>query len=132
MGACFDAFPRTPLRDGFEMSATGSTGQFRRTHGQSPRVLKVGIASDAFRLGHVDGAWRIAERQWFRVRDVVTVRIRGPVAGDAVVTCVIPGHEQKGEELVADELRLDESPPLAFELSGNCGYAAPFEYVSAP
>ena len=49
-------------------------------------------------------------RGWFRVRDVVTVRIRGPVEGDAVVTCVIPGHEREGEELVADELRVTAEP----------------------
>jgi hypothetical protein len=68
-------------------------------------------------------------RQWFRVRDAVSVRIRGPVAGDARVTCVIPGHEQPGEEVVAEELKVDEGP-LRFEYRGNCGYAADFEYRS--
>ena len=29
---------------------------------------------------------------------------RPPTAGDEIVTCVIPGHERAGEELVADEL----------------------------
>jgi hypothetical protein len=43
------------------------------------------------------------------------------------VTCVIPGHEESGEELVADELRVEDGP-LRFELSGNCGYAARFDY----
>jgi hypothetical protein len=40
---------------------------------------------------------------------------------------VIPGHEQAGEELVADELRVSDGP-LQFELHGNCGYAARFDY----
>jgi hypothetical protein len=41
---------------------------------------------------------------------------------------VIPGHEQRGEELVADELRVDDGA-LRFELRGNCGYSAPFAYA---
>jgi hypothetical protein len=66
-------------------------------------------------------------RQWFRVRDALSVRIRGPVAGDAMVTCVIPGHEQRGEELVAEHIRVDDAS-LRFEYEGNCGYAASFDY----
>jgi hypothetical protein len=69
-------------------------------------------------------------RQWFRVRDEVSVRIRGPVADDATVTCVIPGHEQAGEEVIAEELKVDAGP-LSFELNGVCGYAARFDYRSA-
>jgi hypothetical protein len=40
---------------------------------------------------------------------------------------VIPGHDQPGEELVADELRVDDET-LGFEYQGNCGYAARFDY----
>jgi hypothetical protein len=67
-------------------------------------------------------------RQWLRIRDHVTVRIRDAWAGSEAVTCVIPGHEQAGEELVADELFVDDGP-LRFAFSGNCGYAAPFDYA---
>ncbi|HZO96671.1 MAG TPA: DUF1326 domain-containing protein [Gaiellaceae bacterium] len=66
-------------------------------------------------------------RQWLRIRDRVTVRIRDRYAGPETVTCVIPGHEQQGEELVADELRVDDGP-LRFELEATCGFAAPFDY----
>jgi len=66
-------------------------------------------------------------RQWFRVRDALSVRIRGPVDDLATVTCVIPGHEQAGEELVAEHLKV-EDPSLRFEYEGNCGYAARFDY----
>jgi hypothetical protein len=45
----------------------------------------------------------------------------------ATVTCVIPGHEQAGEELVAEHLRVDDGA-LRFEYEGNCGYAARFDY----
>jgi hypothetical protein len=66
-------------------------------------------------------------RQWLRIREHVTVRIRDRFAGDEAVTCVIPGHDRDGEELVAQELRVDDGP-LAFDYSGTCGYAATFAY----
>jgi hypothetical protein len=40
---------------------------------------------------------------------------------------VIPGYDRNGEELVADELRVDDGP-LAFDYSGTCGYGATFAY----
>jgi hypothetical protein len=58
----------------------------------------------------------------------VSVRIRDAYAGPETVSCVIPGHEQSGEELIADELRVDDGP-LRFELRGNCKYAASFNYA---
>jgi hypothetical protein len=66
-------------------------------------------------------------RQWLRIRDHVTVRIRDRYAGEEAVTCVIPGHDRNGEELVADELRVDDGP-LAFDFSGVCGYGSTFDY----
>jgi hypothetical protein len=55
------------------------------------------------------------------------VRIRDCYHGQEAVTCVIPGHDRDGEELVADEIRVDDGP-LAFEYTGTCGYAATFSY----
>jgi hypothetical protein len=66
-------------------------------------------------------------RQWLRIRDRVSVRIRDRHAGGETVTCVIPGHEQSGEELVADELRVEDGA-LAFRYSGVCGYGSSFDY----
>ena len=66
-------------------------------------------------------------RQWLRVRDHVTVRIRDRFADTAVVSCVIPGHDRDGEELVTDDLRVDDDG-LSFEVSGVCGYASTFSY----
>ena len=57
----------------------------------------------------------------------VTVRIRDRYAGEEAVTCVIPGHDRDGEELVAAEVRVDDGP-LGFDLEGTCGYAATFSY----
>ena len=67
-------------------------------------------------------------RQLLRIRDHVSVRIRDAYPGSETVSCVIPGHEESGEELIADELRVDDGP-LRFEFSGNCGYAARFDYA---
>jgi hypothetical protein len=94
-------------------------------------------------LEHFPWAWKASEligvrrvgieldhtrrRQRLRVRDRVTVRIRDRYSGEEAVTCVIPGHDRDGEELVADELRVDDGP-LAFDYSGTCGYAATFAY----
>jgi len=66
-------------------------------------------------------------RQWLRVRDLVTVRIRDAWAGPETVTCVIPGHHQSGGELVADDLVVTDGL-LGFEFHGNCGYATRFDY----
>ena len=67
-------------------------------------------------------------RQRLRIRDHVSVRIRDRFAGDETVTCVIPGHERAGEELVTDELIVEDGP-LAFSYRGVCGYGATFDYA---
>jgi hypothetical protein len=70
---------------------------------------------------------RTRRRQWLRICDHVTVQIRDRYAGKEAVTCVIPGHDREGEELVADELAVDDGP-LSFAYRGTCGYAASFAY----
>jgi hypothetical protein len=67
-------------------------------------------------------------RQLLRVRHHLSVRIRDRYQGDQTVTCLIPGHERSGEELVADELVVDDGP-LAFRYHGTCGYGSNFEYA---
>jgi hypothetical protein len=67
---------------------------------------------------------------WFRAGEHVTMRVRGPVADQEPVTCVIPGHHRRGSELYADVLRVEEGP-LSFEVSGKCAYGSTFEYSSA-
>jgi hypothetical protein len=68
-------------------------------------------------------------RGWIRVKDVVSVRISGPYSGDETVTCGIPGHDRSGEEVIAEELRVDDED-LRFEFSGVCGFEADFDYRS--
>jgi len=100
-----------------------------------------GLGGDA--LNHFPWAWKHAtclavrpveievshepRRQWLRIRDHVSVRIRDRYAGPETVTCVIPGHERSGEELVADELHVTDGL-LQFEYHGNCGYSGTFDY----
>lgn len=66
-------------------------------------------------------------RQFIRIRDRVSVRIRDRFAEQATVTCVIPGHDRSGEELVADELHVSDGP-LEFAFHDVCGYGATFDY----
>ncbi|MFL5941838.1 MAG: DUF1326 domain-containing protein [Gaiellaceae bacterium] len=79
-------------------------------------VRRVGIELDHTR-----------RRQRLRIRDHVTVRIRGRYAGQEAVTCAIPGHDREGEELVAEELAVEDGR-LSFVYRGTCGYAASFAY----
>ena len=67
-------------------------------------------------------------RQWLRIRDRVSVRIRDRYDGRETVTCVIPGHQRPGEELIADEL-LVEDGRLVFNYRGVCGYSSTFDYA---
>lgn len=67
-------------------------------------------------------------RERLRVHDHVRVAIRDRYPGEETVTCVIPGHERQGEELVADEL-LVEDGPLSISYRGTCGYGSSFDYA---
>ncbi len=95
-------------------------------------------------LKHFPWAWKASEllavrpvridveharrRQRLRIRDFVRVEIQGAYDGSETVTCVIPGHERSGEELVASELIVDD-PLLSFGFRGVCGYASTFAYA---
>jgi len=118
-----DARGEPAQRDALEAIYTGRLGGEALTHfpwawKESERVA---VRPVEIEVSHAP------RRQWLRIRDRVTVRIRDAWAGPETVTCVIPGHDRGGEELVAHELRVDDGP-LRFEFSGNCGYAARFDY----
>jgi hypothetical protein len=81
----------------------------------------VGIEAATIEIDHTPG------RGWFRVGKSVSVRVSKPYEGGESVTCVIPGHERDGRELVVEELRV-ESGPLGFEYAGVCAYESTFEY----
>jgi hypothetical protein len=58
------------------------------------------------------------------------VRVGEPVRDQEPVTCVIPGHDRPGHELVAEELEADAAP-LEFRFEGRCAYWSTFDYASA-
>ncbi len=80
----------------------------------------------------VEPAWieidHTAGRGWFRVGENVSVRVARPYEGVSTVTCVIPGHERSGRELVVDELRVD-AKPFEFAYEGVCAYESTFDYA---
>jgi hypothetical protein len=105
-------------------------------------IFTGGLGGDAER--HFPWAWKESElvavrameidvdhtqrRQRLRIRDHVSVRIRDRYDGEETVTCVIPGHDRTGEELIADQLVVEDAP-LAFNYRGVCGYGSTFEYA---
>jgi hypothetical protein len=68
-------------------------------------------------------------RGWFRVGGEVTLRVGDAVADQEPVTCVIPGHDRSGTELLAEVLHVEEGP-LSFEVRGRCAYQSTFAYSS--
>ena len=70
-----------------------------------------------------------ARRRWFRAGEYVSVRVGDPVADQAPVTCVIPGHHRDGTEHVGELLRVSDGS-LAFEVDGRCAYQSTFDYSS--
>jgi hypothetical protein len=59
---------------------------------------------------------------------MVRVRIRDRYDSQETVTCVIPGHDRDGEELVTEELVVDDAA-LNFTYRGVCGYGSTFDYA---
>jgi hypothetical protein len=67
-------------------------------------------------------------REWLKIRDRVSVRIRDRYPGDEIVSCGIPGHQRRGEELITDELVVEDQA-LQFAFTGTCGYGTTFDYA---
>lgn len=113
-------------RDALEAIFTGRLGGDAETH--FPWVWKsselIAVRPVEIEVDHT------RQRQLLRIRDHVTVRIRDRYQGPETVTCVIPGHDRTGEELVAEEL-LVEDGPLEFSYRDVCGYASSFDYAGA-
>jgi hypothetical protein len=111
-------------RAGLEAIFTGRLGGDAANH--FPWAWKeselVAVRSAAIEVEHT------RRRQWLRIRDHVGMRIRRRYAGTEKVTCVIPGHDRSGEELVADELFVQDGP-LRFSFRGRCGYGSGFDYA---
>jgi hypothetical protein len=64
-----------------------------------------------------------------RVEDRAKIRATRRFETDADVRCVIPGYEESGHELYADELAVHDEP-FDYVLTGNCAYRSVFHYSS--
>jgi hypothetical protein len=133
-----DDEPGSPWTWVLYLDARGSGEQLAALEG----IFTGRLGGDAER--HFPWAWKASElvavrsveidvdhtrrRQRLRIRNHVSVRIRDRYHGNETVTCVIPGHERAGEELVADELVVDDGP-LDFTYHGVCGYGTTFDYA---
>jgi hypothetical protein len=64
-----------------------------------------------------------------RVKDRATIRAARRVETEDDVRCVIPGYEEAGYELYADELAVHDEP-FDYALTGTCAYRSVFHYSS--
>jgi len=58
----------------------------------------------------------------------IRLRATTPVVTTASVSCIVPGHDRPGTELVNDEVLVKE-PPFDFELHGTCAFTRDFDYT---
>jgi hypothetical protein len=112
---------RAAIEDIF-LGRLGGTPEVQFPWVWKPSTL-LGVRHAAIELDHRPG------RGWFRAGGEVSVRVRAPAAEQQTVTCVIPGHDRPGREIVAERLSVADGP-LEFEFTGRCGYEATFEYSS--
>jgi len=110
---------RAALADVFLGRAGGTP-----TRNYTPAIKEIyGVQPAAIEVMHSKGGQRI------QAGDAVTVVARQPFASEASISCGIPGHDQPGEELVHETLRVEDGP-LHFQYSGRCGFASNFDYRS--
>ncbi len=81
------------------------------------------VRSARIELDHTPGRERARAGMWVRFSAVT------PVLSDAPVTCGIPGHDQPGQEVVAEALVVDDAP-FRWQYRGRCGFASDFDYAS--
>ena len=108
--------------EGIFLGRLGGTPELQFPWVWKPSTL-LGVRQVAIEIDHTPG------RGWFRAGGHVSVRVREPLERQEPVTCVIPGHDRSGREVVADLLSVEDGP-LEFELKGKCGYEASFDYSS--
>src|SRR6185437_6563950 len=74
---------------------------------------RLAIVPSRIEIDHTPG------KGWFRAGGSVDVRIAGPYPEQPTVTCVIPGHDRSGREVVAEQVRADDEY-FQFAFSGRC------------
>ena len=80
------------------------------------------VVPSRIEIDHTPGRGR------FRAGGAVEVRIRGPYGTQSPVSCIIPGHDRSGREVVAELLDAHDKH-FEFRYEGRCGYEATFDYA---
>jgi len=62
-----------------------------------------------------------------RVGDAIRLRATTAFETDSTVSCIVPGHERPGTELVTDEVVVSDDR-FDFELHGTCAFTREFDY----
>jgi hypothetical protein len=62
------------------------------------------------------------------VGEAIRLRATTPFETDSRVSCIVPGHDRPGTELINDEVVVDDSP-FEFELHGTCAFTRDFDYT---
>jgi Protein of unknown function (DUF1326) len=62
-----------------------------------------------------------------RVGEAIRLHATRAFETDSSVSCVVPGHDRPGTELINDEVVVDD-PPFEFALYGTCAFTREFEY----
>jgi hypothetical protein len=112
-----DAPRRAALRDIF-LGGAGGDRILRLPWVRKPRIL---LDVRPARIAFADEGVRVEDRAMIRATRVVE--------GQDDVRCGIPGYEETGVELYADELFVHDAP-FDYALSGNCAYRTVFHYAS--
>ena len=62
-----------------------------------------------------------------RVGDEIVLRAETPVETKSTVSCIVPGHDEPGTELINEEVKVRDGL-FEFELHGTCAFTRHFEY----
>ena len=62
-----------------------------------------------------------------RVGDAIRLRASTPFETASTVSCIVPGHDRPGTELINDEVVVND-PPFEFELHATCAFRREFDY----
>lgn len=136
-GSFEDAGPRTPWRVALYIDERATLAQHAaladiflgRAGGRTLRNFAAAIGevtavrSARIELDHTPG------RERARAGGFVRFSAATPAPAGEAVTCGIPGHDQPGQELIAETLSVDDEP-FRWSFSGRCAFASNFDYRS--
>jgi hypothetical protein len=64
-----------------------------------------------------------------KIGSSISAKTQAPVNSTVGVSCGIPGHDQPGQEVIAEHFQVKDSP-FNFQFEGRCGFATKFSYKS--